>query len=282
MNNSLYGKTVENLRKRKDVRLCNQPATFVTYASRPLFKGVMPIDDNLCAAFLMKEMIVLDRPVYIGQAVLDLSKLRMYRLQYVDLQRYRTLYPEGSIRILAGDTDSFFLEVKRVSLVDTLYPRMLADGLLDTSNYNPQHPIFSNRYASKVGLIKDESGGMIEYIEWVFLRPKCYSMKYRVRDGLDNAGEIGFSHRAKGIQRRVSLTHDQYLDIYNSYDPHALDENPPRTHTITQRHTVSRCHQLYTTETHKIALSVMDDKRIWIEPNKSLPYGYVEHTAHPP
>ena len=264
MNNSLYGKTVKNLRKRKDVRLCNQATKFVSYVSRPLFKRAMQIDDNLSAAFMMKDTVVLDRPVYIGQAVLDISKLRMYRLQYADLEKYRIRHPEGSISILAGDTDSFFLAVKNISLANVLYPEMINDGLLDTSNYHHQSRLYNPQFENKIGLVKDESGGKADYIEWIFLRPKCYSMLC--------SGDIGNCHRAKGIQRRTDLTHTDYTHIYNSYNPYALD--PPDTHTVTQRSIISRTHQLYTVERSKIALSIMDDKRMWIAKNDSLPYGY--------
>ena len=101
---------------------------------------------------------MLDRPVYIGQAVLDLSKLRMYRLQYVELRRYREQYAGSSINIVAGDTDSFFLEVKGINLANQLLPQMQKGGLLDTSNYPTDSILFSRQYENKGGLFKDESG----------------------------------------------------------------------------------------------------------------------------
>ena len=79
-NNALYGKTVENLRKRKDVRLCNNRQYFVTQSSKATYRRCIIIKENLVAAILNKETICLDRPVYIEQAVLDLSTLRMYQL----------------------------------------------------------------------------------------------------------------------------------------------------------------------------------------------------------
>ena len=175
-NNSLYGKTIENLRKRQDLRLCTRKSSFIAYASKPNFKRAIPIDEGLVAAVLSKENICLNRPVYIGQAVLDLSKLRMYRLHYEEMERYRQLYPNSSIKILAGDTDSFFLEIKNIDLHTQLLPQMLHDGLLDTSNYPQNHPLYSRQFENKIGLVKDESAGVDSYVEWVFLRPKCYSL----------------------------------------------------------------------------------------------------------
>ena len=140
-NNALYGKTVENLKKRKDVRLCNNRTSFVAQSSKPTYRRCIIIKENLVAAMLNKESICLDRPVYIGQAVLDLSKLRMYRLQYVELQRYRHQFPGSKINIIAGDTDSFFLEVRGIALATQLLPQMMRDGLLDTSNYPADSPL---------------------------------------------------------------------------------------------------------------------------------------------
>jgi len=263
-NNSLYGKTVENLRKRKDIRLCNRKESFITYASRPLFKKAMQIDQNLVAALLTKETICLNRPVYIGQAVLDLSKLRMYKLQYEELERYRNLFPGSQITILAGDTDSFFLEVKNLSLEHDLLPKMKEDGLLDTSNYPNSSALYSKDFENKIGLIKDESCGKEKFLQFVFLRPKCYSM-------LSNSHE---SHRAKGISKATKLTHKQYLDIYQSYNPHAHMSPIASTLHVPQYNFISLSHQLYTIVYNKQALSIMDDKRVWLSRNFSVPYGH--------
>ena len=264
-NNALYGKTVENLKKRKDVRLCNTRANFVAQASKPCFRRSIIIKEELVAAILNKETIMLDRPVYIDQAVLDLSKLRMYRLQYVELQRYREQFAGSSINIVAGDTDSFFLEVKGINLANQLLPQMQKDGLLDTSNYPTDSILFSRQYENKVGLFKDESGGKEEYKEWVFLRPKCYSMQCE---------DDSSSHKAKGVKRGTKLTHQQYVDIFKSFHPD-LDPPPsPKRVCVEQRRIGSVNHDVYTSLSSKLALGINDDKRAWTSPNSSLPYGH--------
>ena len=262
-NNSLYGKTVENLRKRQDLRLCTRRSSFMTHTSKPNFKRAIPIDEDLVAVVLSKETICLNRPVYVGQAVLDLSKLRMYRLHYEDMERYRQLYPNSSIKILAGDTDSFFLEVRNVDLNTQLLPKMLQDGLLDTSNFPPNHPLHSRQHENKIGLVKDESAGIEDYVEWLFLRPKCYSLL---------SSDSSATHKAKGITRATKFTHDQYRNVFNSYDPNGPDS--PECVRVEQRNIVSSVHQLYTVSYNKRALSIMDDKREWWEQNYSLPYGH--------
>ena len=268
-NNSLFGKSVENLRKRKAVRICNGPEKFLTYSSSPLFKYAIPISEDLVTNIMIKEHICLNRPVYIGQAVLDLSKLRMYRLQYGDLAKYRKIFDPvgGSIKILAGDTDSFFLEVSNIDLQDQLLPMMFSDGLLDTSNYPHFHDLYSKKYENKVGLFKDESAGKEDYVEWVFLRPKCYSLLSA--DGTS-------SHKAKGVKRNTHLTHQQYLEVYKSFDP-TTNPHTSTCITVSQRNIVSKQHQLQTICYSKRALSIMDDKRMWVGQNVSVPYGHCEY-----
>ena len=276
-NNSLFGKTVENLRKRLNLRLCNSEEKLVTYASKATFKRSLMIDEGLVAAILQKDSICLDRPVYVGQAVLDISKLRMYKLQYVELEKYRKQFA-CEIAIVAGDTDSFFLACKGVSVSRELLPAMKADGLLDTSNFPHEHTLYSSENANKIGLFKDESGAAIVYKEWIFLRPKCYSLL---------SDKNVASKKAKGVVRSVvsnEITHRDYKRIYESTLPTVEEEEedgpsqPSKVMRVTQSRIGSVNHQLYTITTTKVALSAKDDKRCWLSANKSLPYGH--HSIH--
>jgi hypothetical protein len=252
-NNSLYGKTVENLKKRRNLRLCNNPRKLITYSSSPFFRKSIKIADDLIALFMCKENICLDRPSYIGQVILDLSKLRMYDLQYVELQKYRELF-SCDINIVAGDTDSFFLECRNVSLRNQLLPQMLADGLLDTSKYPSTDALYSSKFADVVGKFKDESKG-VPYDEWVFLRPKCYSLSSGIKSTI----------KAKGVDLKdSSLKHESYLKVYN--DDSSI--------TIDQMRIQSKNHQLYTIKSRKLALRCQDDKRHWVGKNKSHAYGH--------
>jgi hypothetical protein len=214
---------------------------------------------------LNKDIICLDRPVYIGQAVLDLSKLRMYRLQYVELQRYRMEFRGSQINIVAGDTDSFFLEVKNIDLETELLPAMIRDCALDTSNYPTASTLYSKRFENKVGLFKDESGGSEKFKQWIFLRPKCYSMLH----------EDGSAHpKAKGVKRGTTLLHQSYSEVFQSFHPEDPEAPPAKRLRVDQRGIRSENHQLRTVAYSKIALSVLDDKRKWVSQNLSLPYGH--------
>jgi len=252
--NSLYGKTVENLMKRLNLRLCNTAKKLVTYASKAQFRRSTKIANDLVSVVLGKEEIELDRPSYIGQVVLDLSKLRMYKLQYKELQVYREKF-NCEINIVAGDTDSFFLECKNVDLRSQLMPQMIADGLLDTSNFvDISDPLHNRNLDSVIGKFKDESKGL-GYLEWIFLRPKCYSL-LSVRDS---------KQKAKGVNLRgTSISHDTYRKVYKN----RTEEK------IKQQRIGSINHQLYTMRFEKRALQCFDDKRHWTGPNSSVAYGH--------
>jgi hypothetical protein len=212
---------------------------------------------------MKKEAIMLDRPIFIGQAVLDLSKLRMYDLNYRELEQYRERF-NCQLNIVAGDTDSFFLECKNVSLKDELLPAMIEDGLLDTSNYPSSDPLYTNNNSNKIGLIKDESAGSTFYKEWLFIRPKCYSLLSY--DGTN-------TKKAKGVQRDIikrKLTHDYYSTSLL---------NPDESRYEKQRRIGSENHQLYTLLTCKRVMGGDggDDKRCWYQENASHAHGHFRH-----
>jgi hypothetical protein len=255
-NNSLYGKTVENIRKRANIRLCNTDKKLVTYASKPTFKRSIVIDDDLVAAVMCKDVICLNRPIYVGQAVLDISKLRMYQLQYSELECYRREFA-CEINIVAGDTDSFFLECRNVDLQSQLLPAMIRDELLDTSNYPKDHALYSSKHANVVGKFKDEGAGTTQFTDWVFLRPKLYSLQ----------SATGCTAKAKGVNmRQATLTHEQYVC--------ELEQDNVEPTYVKQQRIGSINHQLYTIHSNKLALSSHDDKRHWLDRYKSVAYGH--------
>ena len=82
MNNSVYGKTMENLRKRIKVRLVNNAKDYKKYVSRPSFVSEKIFNKNLVAIHEIKPVLTLDKQIYVGFTILDLSKLLMYELHY--------------------------------------------------------------------------------------------------------------------------------------------------------------------------------------------------------
>ena len=77
MNNSVFGKTVENLRKRCNVYLENVPDHFLRQRAKPTFQSCKIFSENLVAINMEKVRLMLDKPSYVGMCILDLSKTLM-------------------------------------------------------------------------------------------------------------------------------------------------------------------------------------------------------------
>jgi len=254
-NNALFGKTMENVRKRINYRLANSEQKLLTLASRPEFLTSKIFNPELVGVRLAKERIILNKPIYIGQAVLELSKLTMYQLRYEHLTTYAKHFG-GHIKIAGGDTDSFFLWIYGFS-ADQLLTKMKEDGLLDSSNFPSTHPLYSEEHKARLGCIKDEAEGD-PFIEWVLLRPKCYSMKaYKGKD----------KQRAKGVRRFTLnniIRHEDYVKAFKNQVCISHE----------QRRICSENHQNYTLQYNKVSLNFWEDKRAWLNINQSLPYGH--------
>ena len=151
---------------------------------------------------------------------------------------------------------------------------MVQDNLLDTSNYPVGHELYCGKNANKIGMFKDESCGLADYQEWVFLRSKSYSLL---------AADDANVKKAKGVSGytvREVLKHQDYKRVYESLDSNisiisgsgsGIDNSKVYAK---QARIGSSNHQLYTMTSSKLALSAVDDKRYWVEQNKSLPYGH--------
>ena len=202
---------------------------------------------------MFKDKVILDKPVFIGQAVLDYSKLEMYNLYYNIFRKCPLIrQPE----LVGGDTDSFFLALhchKNISLSDIL---LSLRQFFDSSNYPSDHPLYSISNKAVLGCFKDEAAGKcIE--EMILLRPKMYSMKY--------LGEDAGIKRAKGISRHIvkSTSHQAYCDAYHNQTESSINMTIIR----------SKLHTVNTVTFRKRGLSAWEDKRCWQDANSSVPHG---------
>ena len=202
-NNSFFGKTMEDVRHRIKYLLVTDWNELDRLSMSALFMDCDIFSEKVVGVHMFKEKVVLNKPVYIGQAVLDYSKLEMYNLYYNILRQCPLI---RKTELMGGDTDSFFLSLhtsKQVTLADIF--RHLGQ-YFDSSNYPQNHPLFSTANKARLGCFKDEAAGKtIE--EMVLLRPKMYSIKY--------LGEAGGIKRAKGISRHLvsSTSHNTYLAV---------------------------------------------------------------------
>ena len=249
MNNSVFGKTMENLRKRQDIKLVTDEEDLLRWASKPSFISYKIFNKDLVAIHKTKTTLTLNRPAYVGMCILDLSKTLMYDFHY---NYIKSKYGDKA-RLLFTDTDSLTYEIE----ADDVYQDFWKDKhLFDNSDYPKNSPFYNNANKKVIGKFKDEAAGM-PIVEFVGLRSKMYSY---IKDNEQS------SRTAKGIKKNVikqQLGHDKYKDV--------LFNKKQMCHTM--RLIKSEKHQIGSYVVDKISLSCFDDKR-YIHENGVTSYAY--------
>jgi hypothetical protein len=250
--NAVYGKTCENVLKRSDIRLVTDAAKCKQYIAKPHCKGFEVFSEDIAAVNLQKVTCEIDKPMYIGFSVLELSKLCMYEFHYDWILKK---YPHDQVHLLFTDTDSLVYEID----TDDIFEDMTAPeniSRFDLSNYEKSTSNFydeSNRMV--VGKMKDEAAEQI-ITEVVALRPKMYSYKkirciYLVNPFVEEK-------RAKGIARAVVAK-----DIH--FDDYLRQLNRPQENRYDVPRIGHKRHVLYTLQQRKRGLCAYDDKRWLLE-----------------
>ena len=108
MNNSVFGKTMENIRNHKDMKLVTSDKKYLKYVMKPNLKDGFPFSKHLFAVEMGKTEIKMNKPVYLGQAILDLSKTLMYEFHY-DFMRPKY---GSKVKLCYVDTDGFVYEIE--------------------------------------------------------------------------------------------------------------------------------------------------------------------------
>ena len=98
LNNAVYGKTMENMRKRIKIRITKTPKDFIKYASRPTYINHDIFGKRLVAIHEKKELLTLNKSIYVGCTVLELSKLEMHEFSYDfmkdNVRKFEVLYTD--------------------------------------------------------------------------------------------------------------------------------------------------------------------------------------------
>ena len=117
MNNIVFGKTMENLRKRVDVRLVTNEKQLDKLTSKPTFVSSKIFNENLMAVHKVKETLTLNRPAYVGMCILDLSKTLMYDFHY----NYIKKKYNNRAKLLFTDTDSLTYEIEAEDIYNNFW-----------------------------------------------------------------------------------------------------------------------------------------------------------------
>ena len=212
MNNAVFGKTQENLRKRVQADIITNAATLRKRIVKPSFCRKMPITDDLDVIQCREHTLILNRPIYVGFTVLELSKLHMYSFHY---EHMKAKYPHaGQLKLLFTDTDSLAYAVQ----TENIYEDMAIDASekYDFSEYPVDHPLYDTSNRKALGYFKDELNS-VPMEEFVGLRPKCYALMYTgkvCKNAIQHTNPVE-KKTAKGVKRKVKDDHlhfNHYLD----------------------------------------------------------------------
>lgn len=254
MINSVFGKSLENVRNRVDVKLITKwygRYGAEAYISKPNFHSCTIFGENLVAIEMSKLEVIINKPIYIGLSILDISKVALYDFHYNFMKQKL-----GNLcKLLYTDTDSLIYDIKH----DNIYKFMLENiEKFDTSNY-PENDVRLPRKNKKIaGLMKDECNGEI-ITEFIGLKSKMYSIK------IEGGGLI---KKAKGV--KTSIVKNEIT--FNDYKLCLLESQVLYKE---QYRIGSKFHKLYTIKCNKLALSPSDDKRCLLtNSTDTLPWGH--------
>ncbi|KAL0810435.1 hypothetical protein ABMA28_010574 [Loxostege sticticalis] len=249
MNNSVFGKTMENIEKRVNVKLLThwedhgKIKGVQSLIAHPGFHNLCIFSESLVAVQLQKLKLFYNKPIYLGFSILDISKTLMYDFHYEYMKN-----KFDNLKLLYTDTDSLVYQI----FCDDFYKEIKEDlsTHFDTSDY-PENNIFGFPLLNKkkLGLFKDEHNGRI-FTEFVGLRSKMYAMKSDDRT----------ITKSKGVNKNV--TKKLSIDDYKSC---LLNKSIKHAEMYRFR---SLKHIIFTQKINKICLSHSDTKR-YIIPNST-------------
>ena len=251
MNNAVYGKTMENVRNHMDFELVHKQERIQKCINNPNYKSRHIINENLVGVEKIKTSITLDKPIYLGMSILDLSKHHMYSFYYDVLKKHY----KDNIRLLYTDTDSYVLETHTDDIFEDW---MGIKEHMDFSGYDKNHQAYDPTNKKVLGKFKDETDGKI-ITNFIALRPKMYCFKVHTVKKVEK--------KAKGVPKnkvKRDLDMKDYESTLHNRTSKEVNFNAIR----------SKNHQLYSINQTKVGLTSYDNKRYWINDTVSVPYGH--------
>ena len=189
MNNSVFGKTMENVRNHRDIKLVTLDKRRKRLIWELNYHSFKKFSDNLMAIEIKKTRVKMTKPLYLGMLILDISEIFMYQFWY---DYIKPKYGDRA-KLCYTDTDSFIIYIETEDFFQDISNDV--EKWFDTSNYdkNDKRPLPKGKNKKVTGLFKDELGGKI-ITEIVALRPKAYAF-------LDDYGND--HKKAKGTKKCV-------------------------------------------------------------------------------
>ena len=176
--NAAFGKFLENVRNRSGLELIKNDKIkkIINQQSKLTFIGIQKSYENYDSYTFKKNEVVMDKAIYVGFSILELSKLHMYETYYDTLQPY---FAQENLQLHYIDTDGMILSMKTKDIIKDL--KILQD-VFDFSNLDKNHELFSNKNKKVIGRFKLETPLNICIDVFVCLRSKAYSFKCKNND----------------------------------------------------------------------------------------------------
>ena len=252
MNNAVFGKTMENVRKHRDIKLVTTDKKRSKLVSEPNYHTMTYISEDLSIIEMKRTKVKMNKPIYLGLSIFDISKILMHEFWY----DYMKPKYNDNVKLCYMDTDSFVMNIKTKDFYKDIANDV--EDRFDTSNYEVNRPLPTGKNKKVIGLMKDELGGKV-ITEFDALRSKTYSCL------TDDCKE---DKKAKGIKKYVIKRIIKFNDYKNCL---LKDEEVLKS----QQRFRSKGHDVYTENINKIALSSNDEKRLTASDKIiSYPYGY--------
>ena len=238
MNNSVFRKTMENIRKHRDIKLVTTDKKS-KLVSEPNYHTINLIFEDLSIIEIKKTKVKMNKPIYLGLSILEISKTLMYEFWY----DYMKPKYNDNAKSCYMDTDSFVINIKTNDFYEDIANDI--ENRFDTSNYEVNRPLPTGKNKKVIGLMKHELGGKI-IMKFVTLRLKTYS--FLTDDDKEDK-------KAKGTKKCII----KKIIKFNDYKKCLLNDE---VILKSQQRFISKKHDGYTENVNKIALSNNDDKRI--------------------
>ncbi len=254
MNNSVFGKTMENIKNRINIHATTSEEHAIKWFSKVHMKGARHFN-GLYLIEMFKEEVLYDKPLYVGSSILDLSKLCMMQFHYDVVNKEFG----NNAELIYSDTDSLVYNFKHHDIYEWIKKNKhlfdLSDSLRPDMKDNTNKKVLSK--------MKCENNYLI-ITEFLALNPKVYSYLYQIALEME---EIKNKKTLKGVSKVVvkkQISHSDY--------EHVLNTDEPVNRTVTSIRSFN--HQLFTYVQEKTALTSFYDKMCMVDNVNCVPFGY--------
>jgi len=252
MNNAFFGRTMMNVRKRKNIAVLVDEEKLKKEIASPAFYDLKEFKPDLVAVQRLQDNMLLDKTIGEGMTILDVSKVRMGDANYALKDQYG-----DKMSLLFTDTDSLCIHVETEDFYRDMEKNI---DLYDTSDYPPEHFLHSNVNKKVIGKFKDETNGK-PITHFCGLRAKMYAM-------------LIHGMMEKKTAKGISKTAIKKILNFEKYRQCLFNCTADKVEMMRFQ---SELHQIYTVELNKTGLSPADDKRFLLDDGiHTLAHGHVD------